>query len=86
LKDDEVEDFEEVTANEDPIHVYVDDFYSCIGLSANKSGFHFFVVHHYKTAFHHCTFSFITAHFMHHCTLKQARVEGGEIGREVGEE
>ena len=25
-----------------------------------------------KTAFHHCTFSFITAHFVHHCTLKQA--------------
>src|SRR6218665_4027615 len=21
---------------------------------------------------HHCTFSFITAHFVHHCTLKQA--------------
>ena len=25
-----------------------------------------------KTAFHHCTFSFITAHFVHHCTLKHA--------------
>ena len=25
-----------------------------------------------NTAFHHCTFSFITAHFVHHCTLKQA--------------
>ena len=25
-----------------------------------------------QTAFHHCTFSFITAHFVHHCTLKQA--------------
>src|SRR6218665_1638144 len=25
-----------------------------------------------KAAFHHCTFSFITAHFVHHCTLKQA--------------
>src|SRR6218665_3880391 len=23
-----------------------------------------------KTAFHHCTFLFITAHFVHHCTLK----------------
>jgi len=31
------------------------------------------MVHHYKkTAFHHCTFSFIAAHFVHHCTLKQA--------------
>src|SRR6218665_2760486 len=25
-----------------------------------------------QTAFHHCTFRFITAHFVHHCTLKQA--------------
>ena len=25
-----------------------------------------------QTTFHHCTFSFITAHFVHHCTLKQA--------------
>jgi len=25
-----------------------------------------------KTAFHHCTFTFITAHFVHHSTLKQA--------------
>jgi len=25
-----------------------------------------------KTAFHHCTLLFITAHFVHHCTLKQA--------------
>src|SRR6218665_158232 len=25
-----------------------------------------------QTAFHHCTFSLITAHFVHHCTLKQA--------------
>jgi len=24
-----------------------------------------------KTAFHHCTRSFIAAHFVHHCTLKQ---------------
>src|SRR6218665_1290597 len=24
-----------------------------------------------QTAFHHCTFSFITAHLVHHCTLKQ---------------
>ena len=30
------------------------------------------VIHHCKTPFHHCTFSFITAHFVHHCTLKQA--------------
>src|SRR6218665_974587 len=30
------------------------------------------MVHHYKTTFHHCTFSFITAHFVHQCTLKQA--------------
>ena len=25
-----------------------------------------------QTAFHHCTFQFITAHFVHHCTLKEA--------------
>src|SRR6218665_707465 len=25
-----------------------------------------------QTAFHHSTFRFITAHFVHHCTLKQA--------------
>jgi len=25
-----------------------------------------------QAAFHHCTFSFITAQFVHHCTLKQA--------------
>src|SRR6218665_3119376 len=25
-----------------------------------------------QTAFHHCTFRVITAHFVHHCTLKQA--------------
>ena len=25
-----------------------------------------------QTSFHHCTFRFITAHFVHHCTLKQA--------------
>src|SRR6218665_1969816 len=25
-----------------------------------------------QTAFHHCTFQVITAHFVHHCTLKQA--------------
>src|SRR6218665_506051 len=25
-----------------------------------------------QTAFHNCTFRFITAHFVHHCTLKQA--------------
>src|SRR6218665_2311953 len=25
-----------------------------------------------QIAFHHCTFSFITAHSVHHCTLKQA--------------
>src|SRR6218665_421969 len=24
------------------------------------------------TAFHHCTFQVMTAHFVHHCTLKQA--------------
>src|SRR6218665_1962258 len=29
-----------------------------------------------QTAFHHCTFSFITAHFVHHCTLKQALTRG----------
>src|SRR6218665_2241839 len=25
-----------------------------------------------QTAFHHCTFRFVTAHCVHHCTLKQA--------------
>ena len=25
-----------------------------------------------QTAFHHCTFQVITAHFVHHCMLKQA--------------
>src|SRR6218665_2211332 len=25
-----------------------------------------------QTAFHYCTFRFITSHFVHHCTLKQA--------------
>jgi len=25
-----------------------------------------------QTAFHYCTFRFIIAHFVHHCTLKQA--------------
>jgi len=25
-----------------------------------------------QTAFHHCTFQFITVHFVHHYTLKQA--------------
>jgi len=25
-----------------------------------------------KTLFHHCTFSFLTAHFVHRCTLKHA--------------
>src|SRR6218665_226868 len=25
-----------------------------------------------KTPFHQCTFSFITEHFVHHCTLKHA--------------
>src|SRR6218665_3243877 len=28
-----------------------------------------------QTAFHHCTCSFITAHFVHHCTLKQALLQ-----------
>ena len=27
-----------------------------------------------QTAFRHCTFSFITAHFVHHCTLKVSTV------------
>jgi len=26
-----------------------------------------------QTAFHNCTFQTITAHFVHHCALKQAR-------------
>src|SRR6218665_2030838 len=32
-----------------------------------------------QTAFHHCTFSFITAHFVHHCTLKQALALGNFV-------
>jgi len=28
-----------------------------------------------KTAFHHCTFQFITPYFVHHCILKQALLE-----------
>ena len=28
-----------------------------------------------QRAFHHCTFSFITAHFVPHCTLKQALLD-----------
>ena len=31
--------------------------------------FYFFLLHH-------CTFLFITAHFVHHCTLEQALLEG----------
>ena len=44
-------------------------------LLLNICGCDFFVIHQFittKTAFHHCTFQFITAHFMNHCTLKQA--------------
>src|SRR6218665_2027250 len=33
---------------------------------------------------HHCTFSFITAHFVHHCTLKQALISGVAIERAGG--
>jgi len=29
-------------------------------------------IHHCKNTLHHCTFSFITAHFVYHCTLEQA--------------
>src|SRR6218665_3972681 len=29
-----------------------------------------------QTAFHHRTFRFITAHFVHHCTFKQALKSG----------
>jgi len=36
------------------------------------SSFYIFIIHHCKTPFHHCPFSVITAHFVHHCTLKQA--------------
>src|SRR6218665_1231387 len=37
-------------------------------------------IHHCKTPFHHCTFSFITAHFVYHCTLKHALVlKQGEL-------
>lgn len=36
---------------------------------------YFLMIHHYQTALHHCTFRFVTTHFVHHCTvctLKQA--------------
>src|SRR6218665_1242152 len=36
-----------------------------------------------QTAFHHCTFSFITAHFVHHCTLKQALGKSKQWGYKV---
>ena len=36
-----------------------------------------------KTAFHHCTFSFITAHFVHHCTLKHALSIAGQWVQET---
>jgi len=42
-----------------------------------------------QTAFHHCTFRFITAHFVNHCTLKQALERGASgvsvSGREMGD-
>ena len=41
-------------------------------LPVNKPGFYFLMVHHCKTTFHFCTFSLITARFVHHYTLKQA--------------
>jgi len=33
-----------------------------------------------QTAFHHCTFRFFTAHFVHHCTVKQALVAPSVLG------
>ena len=38
-----------------------------------------FISLYFITAFHHCAFSFITAHFVHHCTLKQALVAACSI-------
>jgi len=32
----------------------------------------YYIRHLFLLNFHHCTFPFITAHFVHHCTLKQA--------------
>src|SRR6218665_2211724 len=45
-------------------------FYPKISIYPAKFPNDFFVTA--QTAFHHCTFRFITAHFVHHCTLKQA--------------
>ena len=40
---------------------------------SNMSRFYFIMIFiTAKTVFHHCTVSFITARFVHHCTLKQA--------------
>jgi len=33
---------------------------------------HILTITNAQTAFHHCTFQVITAHVVHHCTLKQA--------------
>src|SRR6218665_662110 len=35
-----------------------------------------------KTPFHHCKFSFITAHFVHHCTLKHALLQFNKNGKD----
>ena len=58
---------------------------SSLHISIAKTGLQFLNDHFYQKiliypakfpkdlfAFHHCTFRFITAHFVHHCTLNQA--------------
>jgi len=53
-------------------------FYPKISIYPAKFPNDFFVTA--QTAFHHCTFRFITAHFVHHCTLKQALLFGENRG------
>src|SRR6218665_3248049 len=55
-----------------------DLFYQKISIYPAKFSNDFFVTA--QTAFHHCIFRFITAHFVHHCTLKQALLFGENRG------
>ena len=56
------------------LHFLNDHFYQKMSIYPAKFLNDFFVTA--QTAFHHCTFRFITAHFVHHCTLKQALLFG----------
>src|SRR6218665_968120 len=65
------------SSNSGSFHIFQPTFHhiTLFYIQVTKSSvsfFIFFIIHHCKTAFHHCTFSFITAHFVHHCMLKQA--------------